>query len=239
MLRLRTFGGITVERDGVPITASTQRRILAVLALLARAGARGVCRDRVVALLWPDSGEESGRNALRQLLFRLRRELGAPDAVVGAARLWLDATLVAADVGEFEASLEAGERERVAALYGGPFLDGFRVPGAPEFERWAEAERRSLAARAAGAIEQLARDAERRGDGAGAVAHWRRLAALDPLGTTTALGLARALLAAGDATGALQQARLHERMVRQELGVEPDAAIVALVERRLAASTAR
>ena len=151
MLRLRTFGGITVERDGVPITASTQRRVLAVLALLARGGSRGVCRDHIVAMLWPDGDEDAGRNALRQLLFRLRRELGAPGAVVGAAQLWLDATVVAADVSEFEEALDAGDRDRAAALYRGPFLDGFRVPGAPEFERWAEAERRALAARAAGA----------------------------------------------------------------------------------------
>lgn len=234
MLRLRTFGGITVERDGVPITASTQRRVLAVLALLARGGSRGVCREQIVAMLWPDGDEDSGRNALRQLLFRLRRELGAPNAVVGAAQLWLDAAVVAADVGEFEEALDAGDRDRAAAHYRGAFLDGFRVPGAPEFERWAEAERRALAARAAGAIEQLARDAARHGDDTAAVAHWRRLVALDPIGTTPVLGLTRALLAAGDATGALQQARLHERMVRQELGAEPDAAIVTLMEQALA-----
>ena len=31
-----------------------------------------------------------------------------------------------------------------AALYDGPFLDGFYLTGAPEFERWVEAERATL-----------------------------------------------------------------------------------------------
>ena len=54
MIRIRTLGSLTVSRDGVALTgAGTQARRMAVLALIARAGARGITRDRIIALLWP------------------------------------------------------------------------------------------------------------------------------------------------------------------------------------------
>jgi DNA-binding SARP family transcriptional activator len=45
-------------------------------------------RERLAALLWPHSDAEASRNALRQRLFRLRRQLGA-DLVEGSAVLAL------------------------------------------------------------------------------------------------------------------------------------------------------
>src|SRR2546428_11278664 len=40
----------------------------------------------------------------------------------------------------------------------------------------------------------------------------------------------KALSAAGDPAGAVLHARLHERLLREELGISPDAEIVALVQ---------
>ena len=45
-------------------------------------------RERLAALLWPVSGADAGRNAMRQRLFRLRKQLGL-DAAVGSATLAL------------------------------------------------------------------------------------------------------------------------------------------------------
>jgi DNA-binding SARP family transcriptional activator len=54
MLHLTTFGGLSVEIDGTPGSgAAQQRKTLALLALLAVAGPRGLSRDRLIALLWP------------------------------------------------------------------------------------------------------------------------------------------------------------------------------------------
>ncbi|MFN2564352.1 MAG: winged helix-turn-helix domain-containing protein, partial [Gemmatimonadaceae bacterium] len=85
-MRLRTFGGISV--DGAPQAlggAATQRRPLALLALLAAAGDRGISRERLLALLWPESNTEQARNALRQTLYALRRDLGAPELLLGTS----------------------------------------------------------------------------------------------------------------------------------------------------------
>ena len=84
MLRLRTLGGLAVEQNGSPVTgAAAQPRRLAILAVLARAGQRGVSRERVLALLWPDANEDASRNVLNHALYTLRRDLGSADAISG------------------------------------------------------------------------------------------------------------------------------------------------------------
>jgi tetratricopeptide (TPR) repeat protein len=64
---------------------------------------------------------------------------------------------------------------------------------------------------------------------ADAVRHWRHLTDLDPLSGRYALGLMRALVAAGDRSGALAHARAHEQLVRHELESDPDPSIRPLV----------
>ena len=71
-------------------------------------------------------------------------------------------------------------------------------------------------------LERLARRLADRGDAAGAAAWWRRVADLDPLNARVAIELMRALVAAGDSSGALNHARIYEALLAQELDVEPD-----------------
>ena len=53
----------------------------------------------------------------------------------------------------------ADRLEQAAGEYAGPFLDGFHVSDAPEFERWLEEERAELARDYCAVLEQLARRA--------------------------------------------------------------------------------
>ena len=71
MLRLRTFGGLTLARDDDPpmTGAATQRRRLAILALLAVARDGGMSRDKILGYLWPESGLDQARHTLNQLLY--------------------------------------------------------------------------------------------------------------------------------------------------------------------------
>ena len=52
---------------------------------------------------------------------------------------------------------------------------------------------------------------------------------LDPLSGRAALGLVRSLAASGDRTGAIRHARMHEGLVRAEIGGEPEPELAALV----------
>ena len=64
-LRLSTFGGLSLTGESGPVTgAATQRRKLALLAVLATGGERGVSRDRLLALFWPDSNAEHARHVI-------------------------------------------------------------------------------------------------------------------------------------------------------------------------------
>ncbi len=231
MLRLRTFGGLSVEDGGERLTGlAAQRSRLALLTLLARAGERGISRDKVLAYLWSDSDEAHARNALNQALFVIRRELHEDAIVAGATDVHLNPQVITHDAGEFETALERGDPERAISLYAGPFLDGFHVKGAPEFERWAEGERTQLAAQYASALERLAADAQGRGNLHAAVEWRRRLASLDPLDSRYALGLMEVLAASGDRPAALKHAQVHAAVVKAELDAPPDPAIGRLAQ---------
>ncbi len=230
---VRLFGGASLLRGDLPLAGpASQRHRLALLALLAASRTGSVPRERLLALLWPESGADRGRHTLNVAVHSLRQVLGSEALVTSGDELRLTASLVGSDVGEFEDALARGDPARAAELYAGPFLDGFSLPGAAEFERWSEAERERLATAYAGALEALAGEAEERGDGREAAGWWKRLAAHDPYSSRVTARLMRVLAAAGDRAGALQHARTYAALLREELGVEPDAGVAAL-EREL------
>ncbi len=238
MLRLTTFGGLALrpggsdDPGGAAGEQALPRRGLALLVLLAAAPEAGVSRDSLVACLWPESDEERARAALRQTLFALRRELGTPDLLAGGGiGLTLNPAALTSDVSEFDLARASGDLERAAQLYAGPFLDGFHLRGAPEFERWVERQRVEYAVRAAGVLEALARRAGERGDSGVAAEWWRRLSTSDPLNTRFVLELMAAEAGAGNPAGAIRRAQAHEALVREELGAPPDPALAAMVAR--------
>jgi TolB-like protein/DNA-binding SARP family transcriptional activator len=127
-------------------------------------------------------------------------------------------------------AIAAGALTDAVACYRGPFLDGFHLPDAPEFERRVEELRARLDAAYVAALERLAADAERRGDTA-SVVQWRRtLAGLDRLDARRAMALMRALAAAGDSAGALAHARAYELIVSAELDAPADPALLTLAD---------
>ena len=227
-MHLRTLGGLTIETgSGAGAPPALGRRRLALLAVLASAGTRGVTRETIIGILWPDTDEEQARHTLSQTLYLMRRETGRPWAT-GTTLMRLHDSITN-DVGQFQDAVGANQLERAANLYTGAFLDGFYLPGAPQFEQWVESTRTRLETAATRSFEQLARqaDADRRFEEASR--WWQRLSELDPFSATYAAGRIRALLSAGDTTSALQCAREYEARVRRELDTEPAPAIAQLV----------
>jgi len=144
--------------------AAAQPRRLAVLALLARAGARGLTRDKVIGTLWPETDDEKARRALTHAIYALRRDLGTEDAVEGSDTLRLGSEQITIDAAEFDGARAEGRFADAAALYDGPFMDGFHLPDAGEFEHWLDGERSELAGEYAEVLERLARDAAAAGN---------------------------------------------------------------------------
>ncbi|MGH7626792.1 MAG: BTAD domain-containing putative transcriptional regulator [Gemmatimonadaceae bacterium] len=224
MLRLETLGGLalTDQQEERP----QPRRRLALLARLAPSGAKGVSRDELLALLWPERDGESARHSLDQLLYETRRALGA-QPTVGGATLRLDPAVVSCDLADWEAALRRADLEAAVALYRGPFLQGFFLNGSATFEQWADTVRSQLTGAYRRTLESLATStaAHRKLDDS--IAWRRRLAAEDRIGSRVALGLMQALAESGDRAGALEFFRVHERIVRAEVDAPPDPAVSA------------
>jgi DNA-binding SARP family transcriptional activator len=237
--RLLALGELSLYASDQERKLAVPRKGLALLAILASAGGRGVPREKVASLLWPDS-EDAGRGALKQTIYELRQTLGNHSAVLGTGELTLDPAEITSDVGELEAAHARKEWTRVAELYGGPFLDRFHVRGAAEFDHWVDAHRDRYRGMFRDALEKSARAATQAGEHQAAAAIWRRLAAEDPFNSRIAIGLIEALALAGDPAGALTHYRVHEQLLREELGTRPDAALTAAAENiRAGAARAR
>ena len=211
--------------------AAAQRRTLALLAALAVAGEGGLSRDKIVGLLWPESDAERARHSLTQALYAARRALGADDLFVVNADVRLNRQRIGSDVSEFEAALDAGDLDRAVALYEGPFLDGFYLSGSPEFEHWASLQRDRLEGLVSAALERLAEAAESAGEYRRAVEWRRRISSIRPFDSGNAIKLMTALAESGDRAGALQHARVHEVLLREQLDLEPDVGVLALARK--------
>jgi serine/threonine-protein kinase len=236
MLRLEVFGGLRLvdAADGRP--AVTQRRRLALLALLAAAGDRGLTRDKIVGYLWPESTPEHARHALEQLLYAVRQQV-PEDLILGPDPLRLNARAVESDLDRFRQALSAEDWPTADGLHRGPFLDGFYLNEAPEFEQWSDQERVRLQAEHARALRRLAAAAGSQGRHTAEIDIWRRLAEADPLGEQTAAALVRAMAGAGDWTGARRYALEFESRLRREVPGTRTDDLVAMVERMHAART--
>ena len=232
LLRLRLFGGLVLLVDDEPTTGTaTQRRRLALLALLAIARDRGLSRDKVMAYLWPETDIRPARHGLNQLLSAQRRHLDAAGLFLGTKTLRLNRAVISTDVWDFEDALDNGAPEVAERLYVGPFLDGFFLQGVPEFEHWVERERDRLARRCAQALDALATAAAAAGDHRGAAEWWRRAIEVNPFDTGTTVRLVEAVVAAGDRAMGLRYAEQHAQRLRTELGLSPDARMTKLIER--------
>jgi DNA-binding SARP family transcriptional activator len=238
MLYLRCFGGLTLENGGSENTSGFQRARLALLAALAVARDRGISRDRLAILLWPDSDEDRARASLRQTLFALRKETGGTELILGTTELRLNPALLDSDVGEFARRLDEGQLERAVECYRGAFLDGFYLRNNAGFEHWLDTERSRLAASFARALESLGERARATADVQAAARWWKRRADHDPLSARVAIAYMDALVERGEPEHAIQHAAVYAALVRSELGAEPDGRIVQQVERLRARAAA-
>jgi DNA-binding SARP family transcriptional activator len=226
-LRLNVLGGLSLSREGQPLVgAAGQRKPLAFLAVIERAGTRGITRDKLMGYLVPESDEARARGVLKQLLYTLRKGSGGAELTLGVSTLSLNGDVVECDLRMFEQHCAAREWRAAVDLYSGPYLDGIHVAGSAEFDEWVEQHRRATASLYHRALRELAvaDDAASPGGGEG---WWSRLGEVDPLDAQVVVGHMRSLTAAGKRAIALQLSRSYEARIREELGIEADPAIQA------------
>ncbi len=234
-VQLRFFGSPSIvladRPEAHPSGPAVQRHRIALLALLALSPDRRLSRDKLVAHLWPESGPEQARTRLNAAVYVLRQAFGEHAILSDHDALRLNDAVLRADVVEFEEAIARAEYRLAVDLYRGPFLDGFFLKGALEFERWTERSRSRLADARASALEALAEEAEGGGDRVAAVGWWKKRAMHDPYDSRVAARLMEALATGGNVPGALKHGAAHRRLLEEEFGVGLPAEMVALEER--------
>jgi TolB-like protein/DNA-binding SARP family transcriptional activator/Tfp pilus assembly protein PilF len=227
---LKLLGGASLDGPDGPLTGRvSQRRRLGVLALLAMSRRQGLSREKLAAMLWPESDGDRARHLLSDTVYVINHALGGEIITANADELRLRVDRIVCDARAFEEAVEGKALEAAVRLYTGPFMDGFFVEGSEEFERWASAERDRLHDLQGRALEGLAGERADRADLRGAVECWRRLNADDPFNSRVACRLADALILSGDRAGALQQMDAHVSTLQQELGIAPPEQVTSLV----------
>ena len=238
MFRLKLFGGLSLEGPDGPVGGrATQRHRLALLALLATIGRSGLLRERLVAYVWPDYAADKGRRLLSDSIYRINRTLGREAVASTGDALHLDPVVVASDVAAFRQAVQDGRWEEAVELYSGSFLDGFHLPGAPEFDHWVEEQRRQLARARTDALQKLAEGAS--SDPAAAVAWWLRLAEADPYSARIARRVMEALVERGDRAAAIRHAREYAERIERDLEIAPDPGLLQFAEEIAAAPVPR
>lgn len=186
-------------------------------------------RERLLDLLWPESAPEAARKNLRNLLWRLRRDL-QHDLIQGEERLAL-AAYAQVDVRAFLAAAEQLEQQTapaalrpartMARLYGGPLLDGVALAEAPELELWLAAAREQLHELHLRALLQIIAAERAAGRWPQVLAAARAALAHDPLQEPVYRAQIEAHARLGDRAAALRQYELLAAMLERELGVAP------------------
>jgi predicted ATPase/DNA-binding SARP family transcriptional activator len=197
------------------LAASKPNGLLAYLAVRAD----WVSRAELTLLFWPDGDEADGHHALRQLVYRARRDPLARGLEVRDGRLrWL----VATDVAEFRRALATADWAAAANAYGGAFLDGVDLDAAPAFEAWRDLERANLHERYLTAVVRAAAALEGRRAYTEAADLLRAAQRHDPIAEEVLRSLLRCLAATGDAGAVeLAYARFAQDLAH-EVGGEPD-----------------
>lgn len=245
------FGDYRISREGQAPVTFKRLKVLALLMFLALERERSHSRSSLMGLLWPELPEANARRNLRVALSRLRgrlAEAGAPASVLHATRHEIRFQLddgVTFDVAEFHALLAACdqcrhvnrnactdciERQQTAvSLYKGLLLHGFYLDGAADFDEWLFVQREQLHLQVMSVLTDLTAALEENGRLKEAISATRRQLELDPLHDSAQRRLLRLLAITGETNAALTHFASFKKLLKQELGVEPDREMMALV----------
>lgn len=212
--------------------AITRRKSLAILAYLAVTGELQP-RDILATLFWSDYGQSRARGALRRELSKLNHLLGANCFEIEGESVGLrQGDNVWLDVSAFQAGMDAGDDpdllEQVVALYREDFLAGFSLSDSPDFDAWQRFHADSYRQMLTTALDTLCRQYDERGDLAAAIATARRRVVLDPLFEPAHRMLMGLYARIGNQAAALLQYDECVRLLKAEIGAQPDPETVRL-----------
>lgn len=249
-VEFQVLGPFRIAVDGQLLSDIATDKARALLAYLALEGTQP--RTTLTALLWPYLSQEAAFNNLRKTLHRLRLRLAessphAAELVIASREtVQLDPQRTSVDALYFQTLLAESDLHphtslatcdaclarltQAVDLYQGELLEGFGLGDAPAFEEWLLLRREILHQQVLLAVANLATAWEARGEIARAHTYASRSLTLDPYREEAHRRQMRLLVRLGLPNQALQQYESWRRLLRDELGVEPDKATLVLYD---------
>jgi predicted ATPase/DNA-binding SARP family transcriptional activator len=232
--KIELFGLLQAQQEDRIIARFRTQKTGLLLAYLAYHYHRSHSREQLISMLWPDVEIEAGRRSLSVALSSLRHQMEPPSLPAGTviiadrSSIQLNPVAITTDVSEFKAAIRSAAgasssqeqvRHLAAAveLYRGELLAGY-------YEDWVLAERERLADEFLGALVRLIAHLERAGDYSRALRFVRQAISAEPLREELHRDLMRLYTVIGQPSAALQHYYKLEQLLRDELGVAPDAA---------------
>lgn len=224
-LEVRFFGGLQIERGGARLGGFRSSKIESLLAYLIFYHNQTHSREVLTGLFWAESKEAKAKASLRQALYLLRKHLG-PEAIVAHGRnvqisskleYWCDAHQFESLLTQSRSAPSPAKEtllKRAVALYHGDFLAGF-------YDDWCLFEAERLKDLYLRALIELIRLFRSHGDHLEAIEYALRALKANPLQEDVHRELMLLYYVTGDQGRALQQYREVERILKEELDVEP------------------
>jgi predicted ATPase/DNA-binding SARP family transcriptional activator len=237
ILRIYTFGGLSIQQVDTPVKGFVSRKVEALLLYLVYNRWEHP-RELLAELLWTDQAQGQALTNLRAAVASLQNHL-APYllvtrqtmAVNPEANIWLDSQTLEAGLDAAEQQLALrGIMSRTAAsaleealnLFKGDFLAGFNLRDSREFEGWQTLERERLRGRVIEAQHHLVNHYLETQQYSAGIALAKRLLQLDPLWEEAHRQMMLLLARSGQRGGALSHFASCREVLTAELGVEPD-----------------
>ena len=247
-LRISLLGRFEVLRDGHAVMdrAWTTQKVKALFKLLVLHRPAGLHQEQIIEWLWPEQNEARGKASLKTAVKLLRRALepgleGAASRILhregsilrlAAENVWVDLDEHARLLMEARADAAAGRVDEAIAhlvrardLYHGHLLD-------PDdrYEEWVQGIRERVQRAHQDGLTQLAGLRASRADYEGAAGAIREVLAMDPLCEPAYRSLMQYARLRGHREEVFAVYAECARRLREELGVEPEAATSDLLD---------
>ena len=250
-LSLALLGSPYIRHAGQAVRFRSRKELALLVYLALEGGLQS--REKIIALLWPDSDEAQGRTTLRRTLADLRGRIEDADST---AHLIVQRDMLGFDFSsdfdldlysiEHAYSLAGGssiahgirgedfsslllQLQRAVSLFRGPFMEGFSLNEATNFENWIGFQREVWYQRVGVILDKLSQLLY----DAGELLRAREIAArwitLDPLHEPAQRRLIEIHLGVGDYNAALRAYEAYRLKLAEELNVEPSAVTEALI----------
>jgi predicted ATPase/DNA-binding SARP family transcriptional activator len=233
---LTLFGSPAVYIDDQRVTGFRSSKAQALLYYLV-VTRRPHTRPTLAGLFWGDQPEDAARTSLSKCLSNLRDLVGGAILIDRQTAAFnrhqpyhLDTEGFLAGIAQPPTLETLATWQAALALYRGDFLEGFYVREAPDFEQWVLVQRAHYREAVLQGLHTLAHWHEQQGDLAQAISYTRRLLTLEPWHEEAHRQLMMLLARSGQRAAALVQFEVCQRILDEELAVEPAAETVALLE---------